>query len=108
MVLIIQFVTFLRSLTNITPQPRSDANFIPALCYIPVSGYFQSYSTNYLAGQNLKSWVHVPKKKKLLLSFTEIFQSLYKWSKNGQKTALCCNISKWDVFQKEISLFRYD
>ena len=50
-----------------------------------------------LAGENLKSWVHVPKKK-LMISFTEIFQSPYKWLKNGQKIALCCNISKWDVF----------
>ena len=55
---------------NNSPQTRSDANFIPGLCYISVSGIFSVIiiAQITLAGENLKTWVHVPKK------FDDIFQ----------------------------------
>ena len=56
------------------------------------------------ACDSIKLCLHVPKNV-LAIPFTEILHWHDKWSKNGQKKALCCNISKVMFFQLEISLY---
>ena len=56
------------------------------------------------AGDSLKLCLHVPEIF-LAIPLTEILHWHDKWSKNRQKIALCCNISKMMFFQLEVSLY---